>query len=108
MKQIVKELNLYLNGWANYFQIQETKYLFKELDYFVRKRIRSMQLKKWKKPNRFQHFLIQQGWHPTKARTVWVKMNRWKSALRQEVNYALNIKWFRMLGLTFLKDFIYL
>ena len=105
MSAIMKELNLYLNGWIAYFRMQESKSRLKDIDNWIRKRLRSMQLKKWKKPKRFRRFLVSQGWPPFEAAQVHVKMNRWRSAGRIEVNTSLNPKWFRKLGLTFLNDF---
>ena len=50
MFQIIQELNEYLRGWVSYFGIQEFKNLLRDLDGWIRSRLRSMQLKKWKKP----------------------------------------------------------
>ena len=49
MYQVIHELNNYLRGWVGYFGIQEFKYLFRNLDAWIRSRLRSTQLKKWKK-----------------------------------------------------------
>ncbi len=55
---MVQVLNKYLRGWVGYFGIQEFKYLFRDLDAWIRCRLRSMQLKKWKKPEKFQRIMI--------------------------------------------------
>jgi group II intron reverse transcriptase/maturase len=47
--QIIQELNEYLRGWVGYFRVQEFKQIFRRLDEFTRSRLRSMQLKKWKR-----------------------------------------------------------
>lgn len=36
MTQLIQELNLYLRGWVDYFGIQEFKYLFRDLDAWIR------------------------------------------------------------------------
>ena len=46
MHQVIHELSIYLRGWVGYFGIQEFKYLFRDLDVWIRSRLRSMQLKK--------------------------------------------------------------
>ena len=61
MKTIIKELNRFLRGWANYFRIQEFKTSFGSLDDWLRGRLRSMQLAKWKKPKKFQRAMITAG-----------------------------------------------
>lgn len=77
MYQVIHELNIYLRGWVSYFGIQEFNYLFRNLDAWVRSRLRSTQLKKWKKPRKFQRIMIRAGFDPTEAKRVWIHMNRW-------------------------------
>jgi hypothetical protein len=57
MFQVIHELNSYLRGWVNYFGIHEFKYLFRDLDAWIRSRLRSMQLKKWEKLRRLQRIM---------------------------------------------------
>jgi len=105
MYQILHQLSIYLFGWVGYFRIQEFKYLFRDLDAWIRSRVRSMQLKKWKKPRKFQRVLLRSGVKPGEAQRVWVRMNRWQSVMRKEVRFVLNNEWFRRLGLIFLNDY---
>ena len=74
MHQVIQELNVYLRGWVGYFRIQEFRILFRDLDGWIRSRIRSMQLKKWKKPRKFQRMMIRAGYKLHEARRVWVKI----------------------------------
>jgi group II intron reverse transcriptase/maturase len=103
--QVIQELNVYLRGWVGYFRIQEFRKLFGDLDGWIRSRLRSMQLKKWKNPRKFQRMMIRAGYKPYEARRVWVKMNRWQSVKRKEVRFAMNLLWFRRQSLIFLHDF---
>ena len=103
--QVIQELNEYLQGWVNYFRIQEFKYLFRDFDAWIRSRLRSMQLKKWKKPKKFQRIMIKAGFDPHKAHRTWVRMNRWQSVMRREVRFVMNLEWFRRLGMVFLHHF---
>ena len=106
MYQVIQNLNEYLRGWVAYFRIQESQQrLFRDLDAWTRSRLRSMQLKKWKKPKKFQRMMIQAGFQPHEARRTRVKMNRWQSVNRKEVRFVLNLRWFRKEGLFFLHDF---
>jgi group II intron reverse transcriptase/maturase len=105
MHQVIKELNTYLRGWVSYFGIHEFRYLFRDLDSWIRSRLRSTQLKKWKKPKKFQRIMIKAGFKPQEARRTWVRMNRWLSVKRREVRFVMNLDWFRMQGLIFLYDF---
>lgn len=105
MHQVIEQLNEYLQGWISYFSIQEFRMLFRDLDGWIRSRIRSIQLKKWKNPRKFQTMMIRVGYEPQAARRVWVRMNKWQSVRRKEVRFVMNLKWFRRQGLTFLHDF---
>lgn len=105
MYQLVDELNKYLRGWVNYFRIHEFRFLFRNLDAWVRSRLRSVQLKKWKNTRKFQRIMIKAGFDPHKAHRTWVRMNRWQSVKRKEVRFVMNLQWFRELGLVFLYDF---
>jgi RNA-directed DNA polymerase len=105
MHQNIQELNKYLQGWVAYFGIQEFKKLFGDLDGWSRSRLRSMQLKKWKNPRKFQRIMINSGFKPQEAHRVWVRMNKWQSVHRRAVRFVMNLKWFRRQGLVFLNDF---
>jgi len=105
MYQAIEELNVYLRGWVSYFRIQEFRTLFRDLDGWIRSRLRSTQLKKWKKPRKFQRMMIKAGFKPQQAHKVWVKMNKWQSVKRREVRFVMDLKWFRKQGLIFLHDF---
>jgi group II intron reverse transcriptase/maturase len=105
MRQAILALNEYLAGWVEYFRIQEFQQLFRHLDEWVRSRLRSIQLKKWKNPVKFQRVMLRAGYKPAEARKMWVKMDRWQSVERKEVRFTLNLKWFKRQGLIFLNEY---
>ena len=105
MNQIIQDLNAYLRGWVAYFGIQEFKKLFGDFDGWIRSRLRSMQLKKWKNPHKFQRIMVASGFKPLEAHRVWIRMNKWQSVHRRAVRFVLNLDWFRRQGLLFLNDF---
>ena len=106
MYQVIQNLNEYLRGWVAYFRIRESQQrLFRDLDAWTRSRLRSMQLKKWKKPKQLQRMMIRAGFTPKIAHQTWVKMDHWCSVSRREVLILLNLAWFRRQGLIFLDDY---
>ena len=105
MYQVIQELNKYLQGWVGYFKIQEFKYPFRDLDAWTRSRLRSTQLKKWKKPQKFQRIMINAGFDPHHAHRTWIRMAKWQSVTRREVRFVMNLEWFRNKGVIFLHDF---
>ena len=104
MRQVILALKEYLAGWVAYFCIQEFRQIFRHLDEWIRSRLRSIQLKKWKNPVKFQRIMIRAGYKPAEARKTWVKMARWQSVERKEVIFTLNLEWFKRQGLIFLND----
>lgn len=104
MYQLIEAINSYMQGWISYFRIQEFKYLFRDFDAWIRSRLRSIQLKKWKNPRKFQRIAIKSGVRPQEARRTWLRMNKWQSINRKEVRFVMNLAWFRKLGLVFLHD----
>ena len=105
MSQVIRDLSEYLRGWVSYFRIQEFRKVFKELDGFIRGRLRSMQLKKWKKPKKFQRMMIRAGYPVDEAKRTWLRMNKWQSVARPPVRFVLTLDWFRRRSLLFLDDF---
>jgi RNA-directed DNA polymerase len=106
MKAVVEDLNEYLRGWIGYFQIQEHRKPLKELDMFIRNRLRSMQLKKWKNPVKFRRMMRRMGRPEEEVSRTWVQMDKWSSVKRQAVRFTLNNVWFRRLRVVFLEDFV--
>jgi group II intron reverse transcriptase/maturase len=49
MESVAKELRSYLVGWKNYFQLAGTPRVFSDLDEWIRRRMRAVQLKQWKR-----------------------------------------------------------
>jgi len=105
MHQIITKLSRYLRGWIGYFRIQQMAGILADLDLWIRHRLRAMQLKKWKKPKKFQRVMIKAGFDPREAHRTWVNMKTWHSAQRKIVCLVLSPDWFRNTGLVFLDDF---
>ncbi len=78
--------------------LQQFKKLLGELDGWIRSRLRSMQLKKWKHPRKFQRIMRAAGFPPDYAHRTWIGMNRWQSTERKEVRFVLNRTWFNRIG----------
>ncbi|ASS87041.1 group II intron reverse transcriptase/maturase [Geobacillus lituanicus] len=50
MPERIEQLNQYILGWSGYFSLAETPSVFKELDGWIRRRLRMCQWKEWKLP----------------------------------------------------------
>ena len=47
LEQVATELRPYLRGWKRYFQLAATPQVFRDLDGWIHRRLRAMQLKQW-------------------------------------------------------------
>lgn len=57
----IKKLNQYLMGWCGYFALADTPSIFKDLDKWIRRRLRMCLWKNWKKPKTKFRNLIKLG-----------------------------------------------
>jgi RNA-directed DNA polymerase len=99
-KFIQETLNPLLRGWANYFSSADAKGIFEELDGWVRRKLRCVQWRQWKRPwTRYQR-LLRLGFTPEKARVcAWNGRGPWWNAGSSHMNAALPAAYFRRLGL---------
>jgi RNA-directed DNA polymerase len=67
MEMRLKELSQLINGWVNYFHIADMEKVAKELDYWIRRRLRMCYWKQWKKIGSRHDNLIKLGAEERKA-----------------------------------------
>lgn len=51
MEKRIEKLNQYLTGWCGYFALADTPSVFKDLESWIRRRLRMCMWKDWKKPS---------------------------------------------------------
>jgi RNA-directed DNA polymerase len=49
LEQVTGELGAYLRGWKEYFKLAETPAILADLDGWVHRRLRALQLKQWRR-----------------------------------------------------------
>jgi RNA-directed DNA polymerase len=96
LEKVIKDLNLVLRGFANYFKAANCKGVFKELAGWIRRRLRAKQLKLWKKPGRLHRRLRQLGY---KGEFAKIKMSSWRNSASPLANFAISNDYLRELGL---------
>jgi RNA-directed DNA polymerase len=67
-KLIEGELKPLLRGWMNYFRLAEVKGIFEELDSWIRRKLRGLIWRKWKRPLTRAKKLMQRGLAKAQAR----------------------------------------
>lgn len=60
-KLIEEELTPLMRGWTNYFRLAEVKGVFEELDSWIRRKLRGLIWRKWKRPFTRAKKLMQRG-----------------------------------------------
>ena len=88
---VIRELNPVIRGVATYFRIANCSRELKRLMGWIRRRLRCIQLKQWKKPAKLHRRLKQLGYKPP---FKYIKMRSWRNAASPLVHFALPNSWF--------------
>jgi len=96
---VIEELRRYLPGWRNYFQLQQAGSRFRELDGWIRHRLRMLQLKHWKNAATVNKELRARGLTEAEAAKVAGNLKSWWRNSAMLLNKALPPKWFDAQGL---------
>jgi len=99
IKAVVAELRRYLQGWRGYFQLTEIAGQLRGLDVWIRRRLRILQLKQWKRGRTVFKKLCALGLNPVPAAKVAAQSRRYARASRLPAIFiALPDKLFDALG----------
>jgi RNA-directed DNA polymerase len=105
LRLFLEELRPQLRGWAGYFGIAETRGVFDELDQWIRRKLRCMEWRKWKRPRRRMQRLTALGLDRERARSsAFNGRGPWWNAGASHMNGALPTAYFRKLGLVSLME----
>lgn len=99
LELIFKELEKTSRGWFHYFKISESESNFKNLDGWIRRKIRCYRLKQRKRKYSIKTFLQglglpqQQCWNLACSDKGW-----WRKSLNHVIHRAMNLHWFKYNG----------
>ncbi len=100
MTTIATELRSYLTGWKLYFQLAETPRIFRDLDEWLRHRLRAVQLKQWKQGPTVCRELLVRGVPTRIAQAAAAHARRWwATAAHGGLQTALPTSYFDRLGI---------
>lgn len=98
MEQVVQGLRPYLLGWKAYFGLAQTPRVWRELDEWLRHRLRAIQLKQWKQGPTMYCELVALGARPAVAQRVAANSRCWWRNSAKALNTVLTVAWFDRLG----------
>jgi RNA-directed DNA polymerase len=105
LRAFLESLKPKLRGWASYFSVAETRNVFEDLDQWLRRKLRCMEWRKWKKPRTRMRKLVALGLDRGRAReSAFNGRGPWWSAGASHMNAALPTAYFRRMGLISLQD----
>ena len=105
LEQMTKELGTYLRGWKSYFGFSQTPSVLRRLEEWIRRRLRSMIWKQWKRGKVRFVKLRQRNIRPAlAAQTAGSPHGPWRLANSPALQSALPIAYFDALGLPRLLD----
>jgi RNA-directed DNA polymerase len=101
----IDELNQVLRGWAAYFKLTQTKGDLEELDGWVRRKLRCIQWRQWKRPYTRATNLMKAGLKEERAfRSAFNQRGPWWNSGASHMNQAFPKSFFDRLGLVSLLD----
>ncbi len=98
MEQVVQRLRPYMLGWKAYFALAQTPKVWRELDEWLRHRLRAIQLWHWKRPATMYRELKALGAGETAAKRVAANSRRWWRNSNHLLKTVLTIAYFDRLG----------
>lgn len=94
-----------LRGWINYFQLSEVKGVFEELDQWIRRQLRCIRWRQWKRAKTRADNLMRLGLTKERAwRSATNGRGPWWNAGASHMNQAMPKKFFDRLGLVSLLE----
>jgi RNA-directed DNA polymerase len=99
LEQVVQGLRPNLLGWKGYFRMAQTPKVWRELDEWLRHRLRAIQLKQWKQGATIYRELLALGARSAIAKRVATNSRSWWRNSAKSLNNVLTVAWFDRLGL---------
>ncbi|MBS0552392.1 MAG: group II intron reverse transcriptase/maturase, partial [Proteobacteria bacterium] len=105
VRATIEELNPVLRGWAAYFKLTETKRALEELDGWLRRKLRCILWRQWKRPYTRAKNLMKAGLKEERAfRSALNQRGPWWNSGASHMNAAFPKSFFDRLGLVSLLD----
>ena len=108
LKRSIEMLTPILRGWMNYFRLAEVTGIFDELDGWIRRKLRGILWRQWKKPKTRARNLMKRGISENRA---WMsaanQRGAWWNSGASHMNEAFPKRFFDKLGLVSLANYLH-
>lgn len=105
IRRITKELTPVLRGWASYFSLVDVKRRLEALDPWIRRRLRGLVWRQWKRPRTRRRKLQALGLDEYRAwKSAGNGRGPWWNASASHMNKVLPNEWFDQRGLISVLD----
>jgi RNA-directed DNA polymerase len=104
LEDIIQEINQYLIGWMGYFRQANTPSVYKKLDSWIRRRLRQLIWKRWKRGTTRYRELVRLGVPRWRAQEGAGGKSPWGMSRTPVMNEALSNAYWRKTGLINLTD----
>jgi len=105
LKRVVEDLAPVLRGWMNYFQLAEVKGVFEDLDGWIRRKLRCVIWRQWKRRHTRAKNLMRCGLAEDRAwRSASNGRGPWWNSGASHMNDAFRKAYFDQMGLVSLQD----
>ena len=105
LDRVCSELRVILIGWLNYFCLADVRSTFEQLDGWLRRRLRAVLWRQWKRPATRRRRLIELGLDEARAWKSAVNgRGPWWNAGASHMNQAVPTRYLRSLGLVCLVE----
>jgi group II intron reverse transcriptase/maturase len=99
LEDILSEINRYLRGWIAYFRLAATPSVYQELDEWIRRRLRQLLWKRWKRGTTRYRELTRLGVPNERAALGATGTSPWRMAHAPVIHEALSNTFWRNSGL---------
>jgi len=99
LEDIVSEINRYTRGWIGYFRLATTPSVYQELDEWLRRRLRQLLWKRWKKGTTRYRELTHLGVPNERAALGAIGKSPWRMSHSPVIHEALSNAFWRNSGL---------
>jgi group II intron reverse transcriptase/maturase len=103
LEDLIQEINQYTQGWIGYFRLANTPSVFEALDKWIRRRLRQLIWKRWKRGKTRYRELVKLGVPRERAGLGAVGKSPWHMSKARMVNEALSNAYWQNSGLKSLK-----